>query len=200
MTVEDIKRLVAPLQRRIMLMIGRASIKSADNGTAQVGVLEGEVRDKVDRMQEWGFSSVPEDDSDAVIVFVGGNRDSGVVIASGNRKQRPDLKKGETAIWTKDVLIKIDKDKKIKITGAAEVEFKEGKFKITDASSIELNGDSKRLVTWGELNTALSSFLTSLGLTLASGANSGGPVAFAVPLPSSIDISAAKTTTLKTGG
>jgi hypothetical protein len=66
--------------------------------------------------------------------------------------------------------------------------------------TIELNGDSKKLVTYAELNSALSTFLSGLSATLASGANGGGPVAFSVPLPSSIDISAAETTTIKTGG
>ena len=55
-------------------------------------------------------------------------------------------------------------------------------------------------MTTGSQSPALNSFATSLGLTLASGSNGGGPVVFAVAPPGSVDISAAKTTTLKTGG
>lgn len=69
-----------------------------------------------------------------------------------------------------------------------------------EASEIHLNGSSKSLVTHAELNAALSSFVTQLGLTLASGSNGGGPVVFAVSPPSSIDISSAATSTVKTGG
>lgn len=68
-----------------------------------------------------------------------------------------------------------------------------------DSSSIELNGNTKQFVTWAELNTALTTYVTNLNLSLLTGANSGGPVVFASPPPSSIDISSAKTTTIKTG-
>lgn len=73
-----------------------------------------------------------------------------------------------------------------------------------DANQINLNGDSKSLVTYGELNTALSTFLqqltTSLNTTPIIGNGSpqsagGGWLNF----PTSIDISSAEATTLKTG-
>lgn len=69
-----------------------------------------------------------------------------------------------------------------------------------DAAEIHLNGSSKSLVTHAELDAALSSYVTQIGLTLASGSNGGGPVVFAVAPPSSIDISGAATSTVKTGG
>lgn len=73
-------------------------------------------------------------------------------------------------------------------------------LKVNGFGSVEINGNSKSFVTHAELDAALSAFVTQLGLTLASGSNGGGPVVFAVSPPSSIDISAAATATVKTGG
>lgn len=73
-----------------------------------------------------------------------------------------------------------------------------------DASTIKLNGDSKSLVTYGELNTALSTFLQNLtlalqGATYVPPSGTPAPLTWVVPIPTSIDISSAEATTLKTG-
>lgn len=70
------------------------------------------------------------------------------------------------------------------------------------AQTIKLNGDSKNFVTWAELNQALSTFLTQLttALTTTPIAGNGAPQPSWTGLPTSIDISAAKTTTVVTGG
>lgn len=184
MNIGDLEKLVRPLKTRIMNMVSRATIKVSKIDSAQLEVFGDEIRDDVDRVQEWGFSSMPPDGSDGVVVFVGGNRDHGVVIASGNRKDRPPLEAGESAMWTKDVVIKIDKDKKVTVTGAESVEFM---------------GSSKHLVTWEDLNSALAQFATSAISHTHNVTAPGSPSGPAVGFPS-FDISAAKATKLKTGG
>jgi hypothetical protein len=79
-----------------------------------------------------------------------------------------------------------------------------------DASEIHLNGTGKHLVNWEDLNTALSSFKTSVD-TAISGAITGhthvittapgtsAPGVGAAPA-TSLDISSSKTNTLKTDG
>jgi len=71
-----------------------------------------------------------------------------------------------------------------------------------DGKAIELNGNTKRFVTHTELNTALQSQNTQLATH--THLYSPGPLAqivTATPLPvPSIDISAAETQTIKTGG
>jgi len=73
-----------------------------------------------------------------------------------------------------------------------------GKIIIVGDSEIDLNGTSKRFVTYGELNTALQLLITTLNTHLhidpLSG-STGGPV-----IPLNLDISLSKTTTIKTGG
>ena len=67
-----------------------------------------------------------------------------------------------------------------------------------DGAEIHLNGDGKRLVTWDELNTALQGLVTALGTHVHPTAAVGTPSPPSAPL--SLDLSAAKTTTVKTGG
>lgn len=80
-----------------------------------------------------------------------------------------------------------------------KVEIENGKMKITTQDKIELNGNSKQFVTWAELNTALSNFTTTLNTHTHVCAAPGSPSAPPAK-PMSIDISAAKTTTVVTGG
>lgn len=67
------------------------------------------------------------------------------------------------------------------------------------ADKIELNGNSKQFVTWAELNSALNTFLTALNNHTHTNGNQGSPTG-PVIVPLSLDISAAKSTTIVTGG
>lgn len=74
-----------------------------------------------------------------------------------------------------------------------------------NGDKIELNGNGKQFVSWQELNTALTQFLTALKTSLqtATYVNAGGTptvLVFANPLPSSIDISSAKSQSVVFGG
>ena len=68
-------------------------------------------------------------------------------------------------------------------------------------SEIHLNGDTKSLVTYAALNTALSTFLSQLTIALTKTPILGNGVLQPTwtGLPTSIDISAAEATTVKTG-
>lgn len=87
-----------------------------------------------------------------------------------------------------------------------KLEVEKGTLKVTTQGKIELNGNTKQFVTWSELNQALSQFASSLSISL-NGAVYVTPAGTPAPLgwaagtpPSSINISAAKTTTVVTGG
>lgn len=73
-----------------------------------------------------------------------------------------------------------------------------GKFSVT-SNKIELNGNTKQFVTWAELNAALSSFITALNNHTHTNGNQGAPTG-PVIAPLSLDISAAKSKTVVTGG
>ncbi|MFT4118683.1 phage baseplate assembly protein V [Bradyrhizobium sp.] len=102
--IDQLNRLLAPMQRRIMLAIGRAVLNavndSASSQMVQASLLAGEVRDKMERMSEYGFTSVPLPGAQAVSVFVGGERGHGVIIATGDTRYRlKALAGGEVAIY-----------------------------------------------------------------------------------------------------
>lgn len=103
--MRGIDRLMAPMKRRVMLMIGRAVVNLINDGAKlqalQVSLLEGEVRDRVERFQEYGFTSHPHPGAEAVSASVMGNRDHCVVIAVDDRRYRlQGLEQGEVAIYT----------------------------------------------------------------------------------------------------
>lgn len=98
-------RLIAPLSRRVRLMVGRAVLTAVNDAgglqTVQVKLLADEVRDGVERMQQYGFTSVPLPGAEGVMVSVGGSRDHGIVIAMDDRRYRiKGLQPGEVALYT----------------------------------------------------------------------------------------------------
>lgn len=83
-----------------------------------------------------------------------------------------------------------------------KIQIEKGALSINTQDKIKLNGDNKQFVTWNELNNALTQFLTGLTTALTTTAiiGNGSPQPTWTGLPTSIDISAAKTTTVVTGG
>lgn len=79
------------------------------------------------------------------------------------------------------------------------IKIENGNLDVKTNGKIKLNGDSKQFVTWAELNQALSTFTTALVSHTHVCAAPSSPSGPAVGVPS-IDISAAKTTTVVTGG
>lgn len=99
-----INKLLQPIQRRVRLMISRAVLTLVNDGAGiqvvQVKLLAGEVRDSVERMQDYAFTSVPHAGAEGVMACVSGDRDHGIVIVMDDRRHRPtDLKSGESAMY-----------------------------------------------------------------------------------------------------
>lgn len=101
--MRQLSKLVAPVKRGLKLMVGRGTITRINDATklqtAQVGLLDGEVRDDVEVFQFYGFSSVPFAGAEAALVAIGGNRDHLVVVGHGDRRYRlTGLQTGEVSI------------------------------------------------------------------------------------------------------
>ncbi|WP_374342562.1 phage baseplate assembly protein V [Azonexus sp.] len=99
-----LSRLLAPLARRLRLMVGRALITAiSDAGkiqSAQVKLLDGEVRDGVEILHQYGFSSRPHGQPEGLYFAVGADRDHGVMICVADRQYRlRDLAPGEAALY-----------------------------------------------------------------------------------------------------
>lgn len=102
--IDQLRKVLAPIQRRVMLMVVRSVIILADDSgkvqRLQMQLLADETVDDVDRIQEYGFTSRPLPGAEAVTLAVGGNRDHLVVIATEDRRTRPkDLLAGEVKVY-----------------------------------------------------------------------------------------------------
>ncbi len=89
--------------RRVLNTVGRGRTTYVDDTQnvqfVQVKLGAEEVKDGLPRLAEYGFSSALPDNSDAVVLFIGGERSNGVVIATGNQTYRMrSLASGEVAI------------------------------------------------------------------------------------------------------
>lgn len=100
----DISALYRQLLRRIQMAvsIGRITATS-DSGPIQKLQVQTplEVRGDTPRMSDFGFSSGLPVGSDVVVAFLGGDRSSGVIIASNHQSHRQSgLNPGETIIYS----------------------------------------------------------------------------------------------------
>ncbi|GBQ52270.1 phage baseplate assembly protein [Komagataeibacter sucrofermentans] len=91
--------------RGVMMLIGIGrqtadTDEAAATPTVQATLAMGEIHSDMPLMQHAGFASRPLADSDHVIVFIGGNRQRGVSIASNDQNGRPkDLQPGEVCLY-----------------------------------------------------------------------------------------------------
>lgn len=105
MDSEALKRWLAPLRQRIMLLLGRALLstitESEGRRTAQATLLAGEVAEGLEMFEHFGFTSRPLADCEAVVMFQGGDRSFGMVVATDDPRYRPlGLEPGEVALYS----------------------------------------------------------------------------------------------------
>lgn len=111
MRVEDIlkviRQAIRPIKNKLLLTIGRGVLLAVKDDKkiqqVQLTLLADEVKDQVESMAHFGFSSNPPKGSDLVMVSVGANRDHGVIIASEHRDSRfKNLAEGDSVIYNKN--------------------------------------------------------------------------------------------------
>lgn len=115
--LDALERWIAPLKRRVYSMVGKAILSAIDDsGNLQVSefkYLSGEVIDGVERVQEFGFTSHPPRGSEAIVSFIGGNQQHGVIIATDSSMYRiKNLPEGAVALYNSNGdYIKLEADK-----------------------------------------------------------------------------------------
>lgn len=122
-------RWINPLKSRVESMIQKAIITAVDDSTkiqlVKIISMKGQESAFVERIQQAGFTSVPLEDSEAIIVSVGGLRDNLIVIGTDASEARPGgLAAGEVCIYNlKDPATKILlKDGEIQIKGPVKID------------------------------------------------------------------------------
>lgn len=105
--VRVVSKLVAPLARKVRIMVGRCIIDAVDDSkkmqAVKVQVLEGMVRDDVEHFQPGGLSHVAPRGAEGIFLAVGGSSDHGILIMASERTKRPTgLQPGETMLYAVD--------------------------------------------------------------------------------------------------
>jgi len=131
--------MLEPLALRLRLMVARAVINLVDDSlkmqALQISLKGDAVRDDVERFQQYGFTSVPFGDAEAIVLAVGGNRNHLVAIAVDDRRYRKkDLQPGESALYS-------DEGDYVILKRGRIVEVKAGTKLRVDAPLAELTGD-----------------------------------------------------------
>lgn len=103
--LEQMRRVLHPLAVRVRSLLGRGLIQTVDDTKGiqevQVGLLSGETRARVPRLQDYGITSNPPVGSEAAIGFRGGLREAGMVLRAEHRGSRPTgLEPGEVAVYS----------------------------------------------------------------------------------------------------
>jgi phage baseplate assembly protein V len=102
--LDIIDKMTAGARNRIGLIIGRCILRAVNDAggvqLVQAQLLADELQDDMERIQQYGYTSVPLPGAEGVAVFAGGNRDHGLVIAVEDRRYRlKGLKGGEVALY-----------------------------------------------------------------------------------------------------
>lgn len=103
-TIRDVQKLLAPLQRRLRLIADRAIVTLVNDTlqrqNLQLKVLADEGADDVERFQNYGHSSVPPAGAEAIVLGVGGARAGMVAIVVEDKAVRPkDLEAGDNCLY-----------------------------------------------------------------------------------------------------
>jgi phage baseplate assembly protein V len=145
-----IGRAAAHLSRRLRLMVSRGVITLVNDALkmqgVQVQLLADEVKDNLERFQNYGFTSHPHAGAEGVVVFAGGSRDHGLVIVVDDRRYRlKGLQAGEVALYTDEGdKIVLKRGNVIEVTAAVKVRMVTPLLEVT--GRIEAGGDIRDTV------------------------------------------------------
>lgn len=139
----DPEGIMSRLWRRMQLVVGWGRVTVTDDSRSaqvlQVKLNNAETRDGTPRLGEFGLASRPPAGADVIVVFAGGDRSKGVVIATGDQGTRPrNLAIGESMLydlWGKYVHLTKD--------GGIVVEAKNTPVTVNNATVVTINAASK---------------------------------------------------------
>lgn len=170
------------LGSRVMMMFARGVLRAVDDSGGrqqlQVELLHGELRDNVEHMQNYGFTSHPLG-GDVAAAFVCGNREQGIVLVVDDRRYRFQLAPGEVAIY--DDLgnrIELLRDQ-VKVTAVQHLEVIAPTIRLVGEVTIDgpllVNGDVTTVGGITNNGKDIGSTHQHGGVTGGSG-NTGGPL------------------------
>lgn len=146
-----IKRLLEPVMRRVRLVCSRGRVNTITDShkaqNLQVSLLSGETVEHVERLQNYGFSSVPVGGNDVVVLSVGGKREHLVAVAVEDRNVRPQGKEsGDVIVYhAEGHYIRLTADGKI-IVACKNIEFHVDEKTLINTTDFELNASNSAVI------------------------------------------------------
>jgi phage baseplate assembly protein V len=143
--IEQIQRAFEPLRRRIIGMIGRGEIKATDDSKGRQLIdldlaTGGGPVSKIERIQQYGFTSRPQPGAEAAVVFLGANREAGLVIATEDARYRlKNLAAGEVALYT-------DEGDKIHLKRGRIIEITTQTLKVNAGAKVEITSPEVQVI------------------------------------------------------
>lgn len=120
---EIVRAITAPMARRVRLLARRAIVRLVYDGPKmqelQLAIMAGEVRDRVERWEDYGLTSHPRASAEALVLALGGNTGHSAVIRVADRRYRlRGLAEGEVALYDdQSQVVHLKRDRIIHIYG-----------------------------------------------------------------------------------
>ena len=172
-----------PLRNRVYMLISRAVIEMAKDEKGmqylKLSAMAKEDRDDVERFQNYGFTSVPKEGAEAIVLCPQGNREHMVAIVVDDRRYRlKGMAEGEVAMFTDEGdVIHIKRGGHIEIKAADKVDIIGANEVSVDSASIKLGKTAAEAVIKGTTFQGL--FNAHVHLSGPPGNNTSTPI---VPL------------------
>lgn len=123
MVTRIVAKLIAPIARRVRLIARRAVVKLVYDDPKmqelQLAIFSGEVRDRVERFEDYGFTSHPFPDAEALVLALGGSSDHSVAVKVADRRFRlRSIAPGEVAVYDdQGQVLHFKRDKTVHVYG-----------------------------------------------------------------------------------
>ncbi len=172
-------RVLGPIRRRLAQLVARAVVTLVNDAakmqTLQLGILAGESLDGAEHWQPYGYTYVPLNGAEALVVSVGGHRAHSVVIACADRRYRlTELEPGEVALYT-------DEGDKVHLKRGRVIDIETHTLNIKAAESV--NFDTPLITATGEIRSdgdqvagSISQMTHLHGGVQGGSGQTGGPV------------------------
>ncbi|MBF0207544.1 MAG: phage baseplate assembly protein [Oligoflexia bacterium] len=147
----DLKIILQDFKNKLQLLIGFGTAKRIkDQGREfQLERFQGEIKDGIKRIENYGFASFPMLGARALVLFPGGDQSGGVIVAAENEQLRfGALKEGETAVYTDQDFIHLKRGE-IEIKSTKKVVIKNG-----NEIFCTFDGENKKLIFNGDLEVS----------------------------------------------
>ncbi len=135
-----IKKITNPLYERIISIISLCTINKVNDETntqtAQGELYSGEIREDLERWQNYGMTSNPPNNSEGICFSLGGEREANFILAVEDKDSRPTgLKTGEVCFYT------IEKD---------HIHFKQGNQIEIKTKNLDVQSENKIVFSTSE--------------------------------------------------